>query len=188
MTAIPKKDFYTYEDWESWDEDFRAELIDGKLYLMASPSQRHQEIVAEICRQIGNHLLGKQCKVLPAPFGVRLEETKDTVVEPDIVVVCDPSKLDGKICKGAPDMVVEVVSPSSIHNDTIVKFQKYLRAGVTEYWIVDPVSQLVKVHTMSDGSSCSTVIYTANSTIKIGVLENCTIDLQYVFPEDTDIG
>lgn len=114
---LPKEHHYTYADELSWDESERIELVCGVPVLVAPPSRVHQEIISELNRQIGNYLHGKSCKVYPAPFGVRLFEKDgdtphdvDTLVEPDISVVCDPDKLDDAGCKGAPDLVIEILS------------------------------------------------------------------------------
>jgi Uma2 family endonuclease len=131
---------YTYEDYIKWSDDKRFELIDGVPYAMASPAQPHQDAVIEIGRQFANYLLGRRCKAFVAPFDVCLNAQGDkdrNVVQPDVFVVCDPAKLDGKRCNGAPDLVVEIVSPSSATRDWFIKLNKYRKAGVREYWIVD---------------------------------------------------
>jgi len=178
---IPRQDYYTFEDWMSWDEDIRAEIVDGVLYMIAQPTIRHQEIVMEISRQIANYLVGKHCKVLPSPVGVRLKKTENTALEPDIVVVCDRSKLDGEICNGAPDMVVEVLSPSSVRKQEVIKLKKYQAAGVPEYWIVDPINNVVRVYILENGRYNFPVSYFSMDRIKISVLENCEVNLQTVF-------
>ena len=118
--ALPREERYTYADYLEWDEKERVELIDGAPLMMAPPSRKHQEISGEIYRQLANFLRGKGCRVYAAPFGVRLferaedgPEDVDTVVEPDITVVCDRDKLDDQGCKGAPDLIVEILSPPS---------------------------------------------------------------------------
>ena len=151
--ALPaQKARYTFADCLTWDERERIEIIDGEAFMMAAPSRIHQEICFEIGRQLGNYLEGKPCKVYPAPFGVRLfeqdgdrPEDVDTMVEPDLSVVCDRSKLDKYGCKGAPDMVIEVLSPSTQRHDQLVKLNLYQQAGVQEYWIVDPENRTVRV-------------------------------------------
>lgn len=145
---------YTYSDYRTWNDDNRYELIDGIVYMMASPSVEHQMISFEISRQLGNFLLGKMCRAFAAPFDVRLnaETTDDTVVQPDIFVVCDPEKYkNGKSCNGAPDMVVEIISPSSVGYDQITKYNQYLEAGVKEYWIVYPEARGVMVYLLMNG-------------------------------------
>jgi Uma2 family endonuclease len=182
METARKTEYYTYADWLSWDEDVRAEIVDGQLFMMAPPTQKHQEISGEIYRQIANFLKGKPCKVFPAPFGVRLNKKEDTALEPDIVVVCDKSKLDGKVCNGAPDMVIEITSPSTERTDRIVKYNKYQQAGVREYWIVDTEKNVVDVYILENGKYFRTA-YEHMDTVPVHVLEGCKIDLRDVFAE-----
>lgn len=144
--ALPiERAHFTYAEYLAWDEIERIELLDGKPVMMAPPSRVHQEISMEISRQLANYLEGKKCKVYAAPFAVRLFETEGntpenvkTVLEPDITVVCDQNKLDVHGCKGAPDMVVEILSPSTARHDRLVKLGEYQQAGVRKYWIVSP--------------------------------------------------
>lgn len=181
---------YTYADLLAWTGP-QYELIEGEPRMMAPPSGKHQEIVMEIGRQLANYLQGKTCKVFPAPYGVRLFEKEkdtpddvDTLVEPDITVVCDPKKLDDMGCKGAPDLVIEILSPSTRRHDKVTKFDLYQRAGVREYWIVDPEAQVVQVHTLEDGRYHAAMVYTAKQTVPVGVLEGCQVDLGQVFPQE----
>ncbi|GHV92056.1 hypothetical protein AGMMS50268_25590 [Spirochaetia bacterium] len=175
---------YTYADMLEWDEDLRAEIIDGEVYLMSPPARFHQEINSELHGQLWAFLKGKPCKLYPVPFGVRLfpkeDLSDDTVVEPDIVVVCDHSKLDDRGCKGAPDLVIEILSPSNTQRDRIVKFRKYLAAGVREYWIVDPNQKTVEIHILKAGQYVTTV-YDATEEAPVSVLPGCKIKLQDVF-------
>lgn len=189
--ALPaQKPPYTFADVLSWDEDDRMELIHGGTFLMAAPSRVHQEICFEIGRQLGNYLEGKQCKAYPAPFGVRLFEKEgdrpedvDTVVEPDLSVICDRRKLDQHGCKGAPDLIIEVVSPSTQRHDHLVKLNLYQRAGVREYWIVDPENRTVRVMLLTDGVLQLHEIYGPDEIAKVNVLEGCFIELRKVFSE-----
>jgi Uma2 family endonuclease len=140
----------------------------------------------ELSRQLANFLKGKfprgeqPCEVFPAPLGVRLSQHEDTVFEPDIVVVCDATKLNGKICDGVPDMVVEVISPSPIRYDRLFKFNHYLRAGVREYWIVDGETNSVQVNTLENGKYVA-AMYSDTDAAPVGVLEGCVITLGDVF-------
>jgi Uma2 family endonuclease len=176
--------YYTYADVLEWDESVRAEIIDGELFMLATPATAHQRILGKLYIKIGNYLEGKPCEVFPAPFGVRLfpkdDLSDDTVVEPDIVVVCDPSKLDERGCNGAPDLAIEILSPSNRYHDKLVKFQKYLAAGVREYWIVDP-DGLVEVHIL-DAGRYITAMYGAADEAPVSVLPGCVINLRDVFP------
>lgn len=187
---LPYETRYTLADLLAWPEEERAELIDGVPVMMAPPSRVHQEIVAELTRQLGNYLEGKRCRVYPAPFAVRLferpggdrPEDVDTVVEPDLSVVCDPGKLDDAGCKGAPDLVIEVLSPSTQRHDRLTKYNLYQRAGVLEYWIVSPEERTVQVSLLQpDGRYQLTEIYTGRDVAKVSVLEGCCVDLAKVF-------
>ena len=189
--ALPaKKGQYTFADVLTWDEDERIEIINGEAFMMAPPSSVHQEIVAELTRQFGNYLEGKRCKVYPAPFGVRLFEREgdrpedvNTMVEPDISVVCDRSKIDKHGCKGAPDMIIEILSPSTRRHDRLVKLNLYQQAGVREYWIVDPDNQSVLVFTLGGHVLEIREDYGREDVAKVNVLEGCFIELSKVFPE-----
>lgn len=191
MALSAEKISYTFADVLSWDEDERIEIINGEAFMMATPSRIHQEICFEIGRQLGNYLEGKQCRVYLAPFGVRLfeqdgdnPEDVNSVVEPDISVVCDKSKLDKHGCKGAPDMVVEVLSPSSLRHDRLVKLNLYQQAGVREYWIVDPENKAVQVF-LQDGKDFLRICeeYGCRDVAKVNVLDGCFIELNKVFSE-----
>ncbi|GHT65722.1 hypothetical protein FACS1894110_08180 [Spirochaetia bacterium] len=183
-----EKESYTYADVLEWDESFRAEIIDGKVYMMGSPTTFHQRISRALFLKIGNFLEGKSCEVFAAPFGVRLfpkdDDSDNTFVEPDIVVVCDASKLDDRGCNGAPDLVIEILSPSTAGNDCVAKFNNYLKAGVREYWILDSETRTVQVHILDQGKY-TTAVYEADEKktepIPISVLPGCEIDLQTIF-------
>ncbi len=145
---------YSYADYAQWPEDERWELIDGVAYAMTAPQRLHQDIVSELCRQVGNYLYGKSCKFYVAPFDVRLprqdeaDAKVETVVQPDLSVICDPSKLDKQGCRGAPDWIVEVLSPSTALKDMDTKRSLYQRHGVQEYWIIHPEDRWILVYTL----------------------------------------
>ena len=143
--ALLKEESYTIEDIYALPDGERAELIDGHIYYMAPPSYKHQKLVMELSAIIRNYIKQHKgtCEVLPAPFAVYLDEINNTYVEPDISVICDPNKLDDKGCKGAPDWIIEIVSPASRKMDYLLKLFKYRSAGVREYWIVDPKRETV---------------------------------------------
>ena len=145
---LSKESTYTINDIYALPEGERAELIDGKLYMMAPPSRLHQELVGELFTVIRNHI-GKNggfCKAYIAPFAVFLNENDKNYVEPDISVICDINKLNDKGCQGAPDWIIEIVSPSSQRMDYQIKLFKYRTAGVKEYWIVNPDTCTVTVY------------------------------------------
>ena len=190
--ALPaEKARYTFADCLTWEEKERIEIIEGEAVMMAPPSRIHQEISVAITSQLYNFLEGKRCKVYLAPFAVRLfekdgeaPEDVDTMVEPDISVVCDGDKLDKHGCKGAPDLVVEILSPSSLRHDRFVKLGLYQRAGVREYWIVDPEYKSVQVFTQDGGGSLRiSEEYGREDVARVNVLEGCFIDLSKVFFE-----
>jgi Uma2 family endonuclease len=178
---------FSYEDYLTWPDDQRCEILDSSAYMQAAPSRIHQEITGELFRQFANYLQGKPCKVYHAPFCVRLDNEKNAsdirnVVEPDITIVCDRSKLDDKGCKGVPDMIIEVISPSSGKMDRILKFNRYEKAGVKEYWIVEPDERIVSVFTLQDsGRYGRPDMYTESNTIKSTLFPDCEIDLDIVF-------
>lgn len=180
---------YTYADYLTWPEDERWEIIDGVAYMQAAPTPTHQEILMELARQIANYLTGKPCKVYPAPFCVRLtkdDERKNEgitkVVEPDITVVCDKSKIDEKGCNGAPDMIIEIISPSSTKRDRFIKFNAYEKAGIKEYWIVEPDVKIVSVFVLQhNGSYGRQNVYSEEDQIQVNLFPNLTIDLKSIF-------
>lgn len=181
---------YTFADVLTWDESERVEIINGEAFMMAPPSRIHQEILTSLFGQLYDYLKGKKCKVYPAPFGVRLfeedgdyPEDVDTMVEPDISVVCDPGKLDDHGCKGAPDLIIEILSRSTRQYDRITKFELYRRAGVREYWIVDPDEKDVQAFVLENGRYFVKGNGTADDKMKVDVLEDCVIDLSAVFSE-----
>ena len=175
---------YTCEDLYLWDDDCRWELIDGVAYMMAPPRRIHEKISGEIFRQLANFLIDKPCEVYGGNFGVRLnaDQGDDTLVIPDITVVCDKSKLNDLGCAGAPDMIVEILSPSTAAHDKLIKFNKYLQHGVREYWIVDPDIKTVSAHILENGKYTVSA-YGDTDTPAIHVLDGCTINLSEVFAE-----
>ncbi|MBQ7480139.1 MAG: Uma2 family endonuclease [Selenomonadaceae bacterium] len=189
MARPEATDSYTYEDYLSWDGEDRYELINGEAFLMASPSSEHQRILGEIARQIGNFLDGKHCDIYPAPFDVRLFEGMEeppahvrTVVQPDISVVCDKEKIDDRGCHGAPDFVIEILSPSTLRMDRLLKFRLYQQAGVREYWIVDPRNRSVQVFLPTDEGILHQVEeYLSQDIARVHVLDGCFVDLGKVY-------
>ena len=184
---LPKSEQkYSYADYLTWDECERWEILDGVPYMQAAPSRIHQEISGELHRQFANYLLNKPCKVYHAPFCVRLDIEKDdkdisNVVEPDITIVCDSSKLDERGCKGSPDMIVEILSPSSVKKDRVDKFNKYEKAGVKVYWVVEPDQKIVSVFSLqSNGRYGRPEMCTDEDKIKVSIFSDLEIDLKSV--------
>lgn len=173
---------FTYADYLTWDDDERWELIDGVAYAMTAPLRSHQTISSNLHRDLAVFLKDKPCKIYHAPFDVRLNaETADnTVVQPDLIVVCDHSKLDERGCNGTPDMVVEILSPSTARHDRLVKFQTYQNAGVRELWIIDPETKTLQVNILESGKYVITM-YGDTDTVQVFVLDDCHIDLNDVF-------
>ncbi|MEW9676291.1 Uma2 family endonuclease [Lentibacillus sp. L22] len=191
--TLPKKDRkYTYADYLSWPEDTRTEIIDGTPYLLTAPSRTHQKVLSELHRQLANFLVGKDCEVYPAPFHVVLDigeqsedvENAENIFEPDITIVCDTSKLDDAGCKGTPDMLVEIISPSTARRDKIMKFNKYEQAGVKEYWIVEPKEKIVSVFMLQENRRYGRPdLYSDQEEVEVGILDGCIIDLKMVLSE-----
>ena len=183
---------YTYADLLEWDEETRYELYDGDPVALASPTPDHQRVVRQMLVQIEAFISGSGCRgeAFPAPLDVRLfEEDGDrpedttTVVQPDLLVVCDKDKLDRHGVHGAPDFVLEVTSPSTHRNDLYVKFSLYRRAGVREYWIVDPEAKAVQTFTLEDGRYMAQV-FTRTDQAPVRIFPGLTIDLTAVFPPE----
>ena len=169
----------TLEQYEVLPEDHRVEVFDGLVYDMASPSQIHQELSALLLNKFMNYVFSKsgKCKIFHAPFDVKISDEPLTIVQPDLMIVCDPTKLDGKRCNGAPDYIIEIVSPGNASDDYIKKLYYYKNCGVREYWIVDPQRKIVTVNYF-EGDNV-TVQYSFNSVVKVNIYEDLYID----FPE-----
>jgi Uma2 family endonuclease len=158
MTVL-KRDarHHTYADYLVWSNTYGDELIDGTAYVREppSPSRSHQEVVVELCKQLATALESRPCQVFVAPFDVRLPKSTeeddqiDTVVQPDVLIVSDPQKIDARGVRGAPDWLAEVVSPSTARHDQIVKVPVYERAGVREVWLIDAVDRRVSIYRLA---------------------------------------
>jgi len=156
--AIRDNHYHTYGEYLTWPEEVRYELIDGVAYLMApAPTDRHQSLLGELYLQIGNALRDNPCRVRLAPYDVRLpkgdeaDEDIDTVVQPDLSVICDKGKIDQRGARGAPDWIIEILSPSTASHDQVRKLRLYERAGVLEYWLLHPIDQVVTIYRMQEG-------------------------------------
>ncbi|GHV35306.1 hypothetical protein AGMMS4952_27620 [Spirochaetia bacterium] len=185
MPLLKEKEHYTYADYLEWGENYRAEIINGEVYEMSPPLTIHQRISMRLSVKFSTFLKGKTCEVFAAPFGVRLfpehDQSDDTVLEPDLVVICDASKIDERGCNGAPDLVIEILSPSTSNKDKMLKFNLYLEAGVREYWIIDPEKRLVQVNLFEKGHYASST-YGIADAVPVTVLPGLTIDLKTIFP------
>ena len=174
--AVAKQlDYHTIEDIYNLPDGQRAELIDGELYMMATPSRIHQKLVHFFDWVIGSYIHGKNgdCEIYPAPFAVFLNANNDIYVEPDISVICDKNKLTDEGCKGAPDWIIEIVSPSSRAMDYNKKLFKYRTAGVREYWIVDPMKQQIMVYNFEHDTFEQ---YSFSDKVKAGIYKDFEID------------
>lgn len=179
--AIPQNKDYTEADYYALPEDVRAELIDGQIYYQAAPSRIHQRILGKLHQKIANYIdsKGGSCEVYPAPFAVKLAETRNNIVEPDISVICDRDKLTDRGCTGAPDWIIEIVSPSNSSHDYIRKLNLYADSGVREYWIVNPMEDTVFVYHL-EKDSFRAVSYTFKDKIKVNIYDDLWIDFQDV--------
>jgi Uma2 family endonuclease len=183
------KKTYTYRDYLTWDDDVRVELIDGVVYDMTpAPVRKHQELLMSLALSFGNFLKNKKCRVYPAPFDVRLPsegegpDNASTVVQPDISIICDRAKLDEKGCVGAPDLVVEILSPATAAKDMREKLSLYERNGVREYWIIHPAEETLMVFLPGkDGKYSKPRVYSKQDTVSVGILRGLRIRLAEVF-------
>jgi len=179
---------FTYEDYCTWPEDERWELIDGIPFRMDAPSEYHQQISVNLLFALRGYLTGKSCKAYHAPFDVRLhiDGIQDTVVQPDILVICDLDILDRKGAKGAPDLVIEILSPSNNEKDQVLKLAKYEKHGVKEFWMIDPVEQVVSVYILNKFKRYNKpVIYQrSDGVIKATVLEDFKISFEHLFTRE----
>jgi len=177
MDALEKEKLYTIDDIYALPEGKRAELIDGEIYYMAPPSWRHQRISSYLHNEIYNYIKGKngECEVLAAPFAVFLSEDGLDYVEPDLSVICDLTKLDEEGCHGAPDWIIEIVSPSSKPRDYMTKLFKYRTAGVREYWIVDSGKEMVTVYAFEKDTVEQ---YSFGEDVPAGIYEGFTIKVK----------
>jgi Uma2 family endonuclease len=183
--GLPLRDAqrHTYGEYLAWADDGRYELIDGEAYLMApAPSPAHQRLVGELFRQIADALEHAGCEVFVAPFDVRLprggepDDQVDTVVQPDLTVVCDPRKIDERGCRGAPDWVIEVLSPATAAHDQTVKLAAFERAGVKECWFVHPTDRTVAVYVFEAGRYGRPAIAELAGSLAGRTLPGVTID------------
>ena len=172
---LPQHKAYTIEDIFSLPEGTRAELIDGQIYYMTPPSRKHQQIAGKLFAAISHYIdsNGGSCEPYIAPFAVFLNKNDKNYVEPDISVICDPDKLNDRGCNGAPDWIIEIVSPGSRQMDYFTKLFKYRNSDVREYWIVDPIKNLILVYNFENSTSDQ---YTFSDIVKAGIYDDFSID------------
>ncbi len=186
-------ELFTYAYYVTWPDEERWELIDGVPYDMTpAPNSYHQDISMNLSTEIKVFLKGKKCKVYAAPFDVRLPEANQsddeilTVVQPDISVICDRSKVDKNGCKGAPDLIIEILSPTTSKKDRIIKFYTYERFGVKEYWLVSPDDKSVEVFILGEnGKYGRPEFYTEEKILPCHTLEGLNINLAEIFVEES---
>ena len=189
--ALTPQESFTYREYRTWPDDERWELIDGQAWAMSpAPMTRHQDLSGKLFLAIGNFLEGKPCKVYSAPFDVLFpqgEESDDetrTVVQPDIVVICDKSKITERGGRGAPDWIIEILSPRTAKKDLETKYRLYERHGVREYWIVDPGAKVIHAWRLGkDGRFGEESIYDEGENAPSSVLAGLVIDTQRLFSE-----
>jgi Uma2 family endonuclease len=179
---------HTYADYITWPENERWEIIDGVPYMQSAPKWQHQSISCEIHRQISNYLIGKPCRVFASPFDLCLAECNESdneisnIIQPDIVVVCDETKLRKTGYFGVPTLIIEISSPSTARQDRVVKFNKYEKASVKEYWIVEPDGKYINVFTLQENKRYGRPeAYTEEDKVQLFVFPDLKIDLKPVF-------
>ncbi len=180
---------YTYADYLKWQFEERLELFRGKIFKLSAPNTKHQEILRNIFIPIGVFLKKQPCKVFAAPFDIRLpvknkknDDEVTTVVQPDICVICDESKLDNRGCCGAPDLVVEILSPGNSKKEIKLKFELYEEAGVKEYWIVNPVEENIVVFILNgQGKFSGLKMYAGEDTIHSTSVPGLNINVAEIF-------
>ena len=183
MEQLKEEQRYTYRDYVQWEGDERWELIDGVPYMMAAPRVNHQRIAGRAYSLFLDGLRGKTCEPFISPIDVRLNHDTgdDTVVQPDVIVVCDPNKITENTINGAPDLVIEVLSPSTSRKDRWFKYISYQQAGVKEYWIIDPENRSVEVYVLQDAQYRKDHVYDSEGIIKTTLFEELEIAVIDIF-------
>lgn len=189
--AIKYDHEYTYGEYREWPEDERWELIDGVAWNMSpAPNRFHQGILMELAKTIALFLEDRSCRIYPVPFDVLLPDHRDqeeddvkTVVQPDISVICDESKLTEKGCTGAPDWIIEILSPYTSKKDIAVKLELYERHGVKEYWLVDPGNRYIHVYLLDENGKYPFVpeLYLGENPVESTTLKGLRVDLGRLF-------
>lgn len=177
---------YTIDDYYALPDEERVELIDGVFYNMSSPTSIHQIIASRICTKLENFVMSKKGSCIPigAAVDVQLDCDNKTIVQPDVIVICDRDKFRKGIIYGAPEFVVEVLSPSTSKKDRTLKLSKYIEAGVREYWIVDPKKKCVIVYINNDDEEYDISVYTFENEVPVYIFENeCKIDFKEIYEQ-----
>ena len=182
---------YTYADYLTWEMDRMVELIKGKVYKreIAAPALSHQRVSMHLSNKFYNFLIGKTCQVFHAPFDVRLPVKSNknsdirTVVQPDLCVVCDPTKLEEAGCLGAPDLVVEILSPGNNRKELKLKYEVYEESGVKQYWVIHPIEQTFLIYTLVDGKFQPSKLFISEDVITSSCLPGFMLNLEDVFEE-----
>lgn len=188
--ALPKDHKQAcYAEYLTWNEKMRCEAIDGKIVNMSpSPTPKHQDVLGEISAEFRMYLRDKECRAFAAPIDVCLfaekntpfEEIKDWV-QPDLVVVCDPNKIEEKRIVGAPDLVVEILSPSTAKHDRVLKYAKYEQAGIKEYWIVDAYHEFIEVYILDGKHYKRQGVYSKADTLPVSIFPEFKMNLLPIF-------
>lgn len=188
--SVRKLDLFTYRDYASWPEDVRGELIGGQFYAMTAPRVKHQDLVLAIGSQLRSQLRGRRCRVFIAPTDVLLpkpgqaDDDCTDVVQPDVFIVCDPSRLTERYLRGAPDFVLEVLSPASARQDQVRKLALYEQHGVREFWTVDPDTRVLMRYTLDAPARYGRpAVEVAEGRVPVSVLEDCVVDWEEAFAE-----
>ena len=189
--AKTSRERHTYGDYVTWPDDERWEIIEGVAHAMTpAPTSRHQVILGELFFQVRRQLQGRTCRAYLAPFDVRLpggdhdDSLDDTVVQPDLSVICDRAKVDAKGCRGAPDLVVEISSPSTASRDQLEKAALYEKNGVREYWIVHPADRLVYIRRLEEDGFGPILVRAAEGPLESAAVSDLVVDLEALFAED----
>ncbi len=182
--GLKRQGEYTLEDYYAIPDDIRVELIDGVIYDMSAPTFTHQDLALELAVFLRNYIKGKKgkCKAYVSPIDVQLDCNDKTMVQPDVMVVCDRDKIINRCLYGAPDFVIEILSPSTSKKDSTIKLKKYKAAGVREYWMVDPDKKKVVVYDWN--KSDMPVVYGFDAKVPVGIFDGeCEIDFAEIYEE-----
>lgn len=195
MSTTKPERVYSYSDYLAWNDEERWELIEGYPRAMSpAPSRRHQQIAGSLFYGIKSILAGRSCQAYFAPFDVRLappgtaDKDVATVVQPDLVVICDPGKLDDRGCLGAPDLVIEILSPATAKTDMVIKLQLYEKHGVREYWLVHPTDETVMIFRLGDdGRYGRYELLARGDQLSTAILPDFELDLNALFDEAGEV-